>query len=125
MAFWASLKSLLEPEVAQPAAPAARRPVQPVKQPTAAQAGTSSMAEAIATTEPAATDLSVADRLRAEFSRVVKLLTDELPQEQRTPDFMTLIGQLAGDPEGRLRRPPIAAQRAMAMCRNEDTPSHA
>ena len=32
---------------------------------------------------------------------------------------MTLLGQLAGDPEGKLRRPPAAAQRTMSACHDE------
>jgi HD-like signal output (HDOD) protein len=52
-------------------------------------------------------------------------LNDELPHDQRTPDLMTLVGQLAGDPEGRLRQPPTAAQRAMAACTNEDVSASA
>lgn len=33
---------------------------------------------------------------------------------------MTLVGQLAGDPEGQMRRPPAAAQRTMAACNDEN-----
>jgi HD-like signal output (HDOD) protein len=53
----------------------------------------------------------------------VHRLDDEIPKEERTPDFMTLVGQLAGDPEGRIRRPPAAAQRAMTACHNENVSS--
>jgi HD-like signal output (HDOD) protein len=33
---------------------------------------------------------------------------------------MTLLGHLAGDPEGRLRQPPMAARKAMLACHNEN-----
>jgi HD-like signal output (HDOD) protein len=74
--------------------------------------------------DPDADATSVSEQLRADFGRAVRRLDDELPYDQRTPDLMTLIGQLAGDPEGRLRQPPTAAQRTMAACSNEDVPSN-
>jgi len=50
----------------------------------------------------------------------MKRLDRETPRDQRTPDFMTLLGQLAGDPEGKMRRPPAAAQRTMSACNDEN-----
>jgi HD-like signal output (HDOD) protein len=63
--------------------------------------------------------------LRASLVDAVRRLGDEVPQDERTPDFMSLVGQLAGDPEGRIRRPPAAAQRAMSACHNEGVSANA
>jgi HD-like signal output (HDOD) protein len=68
---------------------------------------------------------SIGLRLRAQFTEAVHQLDQELRQDQRTPELMTLIGHLVGDPAGRLRQPPMAAQRAMAACHNEATSSGA
>jgi HD-like signal output (HDOD) protein len=68
---------------------------------------------------------AVRDLLRRELSDAVRRLDEVIPKDERTPDFMTLVGQLAGDPEGRIRRPPAAAQRAMSACHNEKVSSEA
>jgi len=62
-------------------------------------------------------------KLRNEFAQAVRKLGDLTPPEERTPGFMTLLGQLMGDPEGRMRRPPIAARKAMSACHNESVSS--
>jgi HD-like signal output (HDOD) protein len=73
---------------------------------------------------PVSTD-AVRDHLRGALSDAVRRLDEDTVNTDRTPDFMTLVGQLAGDPEGRIRRPPAAAQRAMAACHNEKVSSQA
>ena len=70
----------------------------------------------------AAAPIGVEAGLRTRLVDAVRELDTETVGADRTPAFLTLIGQLAGNPESRLRRPPAAAQRAMSACRREDVP---
>jgi HD-like signal output (HDOD) protein len=69
---------------------------------------------------PAASDISTEDWFRARLAQAIQDLDAQTTGDERTPPFLTLLGQLAGDPESRLRRPPAATQRAMSACRRED-----
>lgn len=72
--------------------------------------------------QPAADDNAPVDEwLRAQLAAALRNLDAQTVGDERTPAFLTLMGHLAGDPEGRLRRPPTAAQRAMSVCQREDT----
>jgi len=114
MSPWVALRRLIAP---------ARRPV-PAGRPSVPTAPPPPAPATPATSSAAVAELNPPDsahsRLRADFARSVRQLDDELTRVERTPQVMTLLGQLAGDPEGHLRQPPAAAQRAMAACRRED-----
>jgi HD-like signal output (HDOD) protein len=64
--------------------------------------------------------MSTDEWLRARLTQAIQDLDGQTTGDERTASFLTLLGQLAGDPESRLRRPPAATQRAMAACRRED-----
>src|SRR6185295_13557792 len=123
---WASLRRLLARSPAPAPAPPVRARARE-EGPATATVPVKSPPPPVPTalTDDEAMSNLVAVRLRAEFSQAIQRIADELPQDQRTPDLMTLVGHLAGDPEGRLRRPPTAAQRAMSACTNEDVPTTA
>ena len=70
--------------------------------------------------QPKPVDDLAEDVLRTRLTDAIRTLDAQTTGTERTPAFLTLLGQLTGNPEGRLRRPPIAAQRAMAACRRTD-----
>ena len=65
-------------------------------------------------------DIPTDEWLRGRLTQAIHDLDAQTAGDERTPSFLTLLGQLAGDPESRLRRPPAATQRAMSACRRED-----
>jgi HD-like signal output (HDOD) protein len=74
---------------------------------------------------PAEPSVSTEAWLRSSLGEALRELDSQTTGDERTPSFLTLLGQIAGNPEGQLRRPPAAAQRAMTACRREDVPTEA
>jgi HD-like signal output (HDOD) protein len=58
--------------------------------------------------------------LQNRLSAAIRELDATTVGTERTSAFLTLLGRIAGDPAGRLRRPPAAAQRAMIACRGDN-----
>ena len=105
-------------------APLAPRPVQAspeLKTNTPAKTPKLAIAVQAAPAEPPQPANELAeDVLRNRLSTAIRELDGQTTGAERTPAFLTLLGQLTANPEGRLRRPPTAAQRAMTACRRED-----
>ena len=72
-------------------------------------------------TEQLAEDIVPVDVwLQTRLSAAIRELDATTMGTERTSAFLTLLGRIAGDPGGRLRRPPAAAQRAMSACRSDN-----
>jgi len=107
-------------------APVAPRPV-PATPAAKVRAGNDEKIPKLAAAPPAApaqpqkpADELAEETLRARLSDAIRELDAQTTGDDRTASFLTLLGQLTANPEGRLRRPPTAAQRAMNACRQED-----
>jgi len=58
--------------------------------------------------------------LAARLTKAITELDATTRGTDRTAAFLTMLGRVASSKGGRLRRPPAAAQRAMAACRRDD-----
>ena len=106
--------------VAPRSAPAART-ASAAKAGGAANASTPAVVTQAAPGEPPKPiDEQAEEILRTRLTEAIRELDAQTTGAERTSAFLTLLGQLTANPEGRLRRPPTAAQRAMNACRRED-----